>query len=119
LKPLASRLQNHLESLCKSSTTINTYKTKMRSSDWGHSYVTSGHQMVYPGTLYQYISGFCFSEIMFKKVFANDPMNKKVGLRYRRLILEKGGSQHPLEMMENLLGEKPDIEAFCDNAVDE
>jgi metallopeptidase MepB len=91
----------------------------MRSSDWGHSYVTSGHQMVYPGTLYQYISGFCFSEIMFKKVFANDPMNKKVGLRYRRLILEKGGSQHPLEMMENLLGEKPDIEAFCDNAVDE
>jgi metallopeptidase MepB len=87
-------------------------------SQWGQHYATATHHLYYPGTVYNYISGFCFSEIMFQTLFSSDPLNKEAGLQFRRLVLENGGSQDPMEMMEKLLGERPDIEAWCDKAVD-
>jgi hypothetical protein len=31
-------------------------------------------------------------------------MNKEAAMRYRRIVLEKGGTQNHLDMLENLLG---------------
>jgi len=43
-----------------------------------------------------------------------DPMNKEACMRYRRIVLEKGGTQEPMDMLEKLLGERLDGENLCD-----
>jgi metallopeptidase MepB len=45
-------------------------------------------------------------------VFAQDPMNAKEGRRYRHMILEKGGSQDEMMMLEDFLGREVRTDAF-------
>ena len=49
---------------------------------------------------------------MFHNVFRPDPMNAKEGRRYRRMVLEKGGSQDEMKTLEDFLGEKPSTDAL-------
>ena len=49
---------------------------------------------------------------MFYSEFANDPMNGKVGRRYRKEILEKGGSRDEMESLKAFLGREPSKEPF-------
>lgn len=84
------------------------------SSDWGHGYATRVHHMInMPAKYYTYISSYCFAERIWKSIFASDPMNKEAAMRYRRVVLEKGGSQNPWEIIENLLGERLKLEDLC------
>jgi len=39
-------------------------------------------------------------------------MNSKEGRRYRRVVLEKGGSKDPTDILEDFLGRKPSMESF-------
>lgn len=41
-----------------------------------------------------------------------DPMNTWEGRKYRRMVLEKGGSQHEMETLVQYLGRPPKMEAF-------
>ena len=66
-----------------------------------------------PATYYRYIASYCFAEKIWNAIFAKDPMNKEAAMRYRRLVLEKGGTQEPLDMLENLLGVRLDGENLC------
>jgi metallopeptidase MepB len=71
----------------------------------GHRYAKSRHSVChYPGSLSLYISGFCFAELIWKSLFEGDPMSKEAGMRWRREVLEKGGTMKPLDMLENILG---------------
>ena len=45
-----------------------------------------------------------FADDIFKEVFARDPWDKLAWRRYRREILEYGGSRNELEMVEEFLG---------------
>jgi thimet oligopeptidase len=61
--------------------------------------------------------GYLWSEVYAAEVFqlfkdSGDIFNKKIGLHYRRCILEKGGTETGFTMMENLLGRKPNSDAF-------
>ena len=49
---------------------------------------------------------------MFYSVFAKDPMNGREGRRYRREVLEKGGSRDEMETLKAFLGREPSKEAF-------
>ena len=49
---------------------------------------------------------------MFYSVFAADPMNKEAGRRYRRTVLEKGGSREAMDLLRDFLGREPSTEAF-------
>jgi metallopeptidase MepB len=49
---------------------------------------------------------------MFHTVFESDPMNAMEGRRYRRMILEKGGSQDEMKMLVDFLGREPKADAF-------
>ena len=49
---------------------------------------------------------------MFHTVFAPDPMDGDQGRRYRRLVLEKGGSQDEMETLKGFLGREPNGDAF-------
>ena len=49
---------------------------------------------------------------MFFSVFKKDPMNPEEGRRYRRTILEPGGSQDEMDILVKFLGRKPSTEPF-------
>jgi metallopeptidase MepB len=49
---------------------------------------------------------------MFYSVFKADPMNKREGRRYRRTVLERGGSMEEMKLLEEFLGRAPSTEAF-------
>ena len=38
-------------------------------------------------------------------------MNREIGLRYRKLMLEPGGSRSGMVIMEDVLGRKPNAKA--------
>ena len=40
-------------------------------------------------------------------------MNEKEGWRYRKLVLEKGGTQDELKTLIEYLGREPQMNAFC------
>ena len=39
-------------------------------------------------------------------------MNQDYGMKYRQIILEKGGTEEPLELVKEFLGRKPNNKAF-------
>jgi len=81
--------------------------------NWGNGQATFGHLMGgYDAGYYGYLSSQVYSTDMYHSVFAKDPMNEAQGRRYRRLILEKGGSQDEMQTLEGFLGRKPNAEAF-------
>ncbi|XMA16161.1 hypothetical protein WAI453_008952 [Rhynchosporium graminicola] len=82
-------------------------------SDWGNGQATFGHLIGgYDAGYYGYLSSQVYSMDMFYSVFKKDPMSKTEGRRYRKLVLEKGGSQDEMKTLEDFLGRKPSTEAF-------
>lgn len=49
---------------------------------------------------------------MYYSKFMKNPMDTREGRRYRRMVLEKGGSQHEMETLVQYLGRQPKMEAF-------
>ena len=77
----------------------------------GHTtfaHIISGYDAGYYGYLYSQV----YSADMFHTVFAADPMNQDAGRRYRRTVLEKGGSIEALDLLKEFLGREPNAEAF-------
>jgi metallopeptidase MepB len=66
----------------------------------------------YDAGYYGYLSSQVYSADMFHTVFKQDPMNPEAGRRYRRMVLEKGGSQDEVMMLESFLGRKVRTDAF-------
>jgi Zn-dependent oligopeptidase len=67
-----------------------------------------------PAKYYGYISSYCSTEKIWNIIFAKDPMNKEVAMRYGRIALEKGGTQNHLEMLENLFLVRLSGENLCE-----
>jgi metallopeptidase MepB len=83
------------------------------SSDWGNGQATFGHLIGgYDAGYYGYLSSQVYSTDMFYSVFKANPMDGVQGRRYRHSVLEKGGSQDEMSMLEGFLGRKPSTEAF-------
>ncbi|KAJ6641685.1 Neurolysin, mitochondrial [Pseudolycoriella hygida] len=54
-----------------------------------------------------------FSADMYEMVFRKaGPLDANAGMRYRKTILEKGGSVDGLDMLREFLGREPNQEAF-------
>lgn len=49
---------------------------------------------------------------MFYSVFKADPMNPEAGRKYRKLILQRGGSTDENLMLKEFLGREPNSENF-------
>lgn len=66
----------------------------------------------YDAGYYGYLFSQVYSADMFHTMFAKDPMNPTQGRRYRRTVLEKGGSIDALDLLREFLGREPSNEAF-------
>jgi len=44
---------------------------------------------------------------VFLSAFANDPMSREVGMRFRKTVLEPGASQNGMDLLEKFLRRKP------------
>jgi thimet oligopeptidase len=60
--------------------------------------------------------GYMYSQVvaldMFATMFAADPLNVAAGMRYRKCILEPGGTKDAIELVRDFLGRDPQIDAF-------
>ena len=93
-----------------SSCTILDYRAHYSLGN-GHTtfaHVISGYDAGYYGYLFSQV----YSADMFHTIFAKDPMNPAEGQRYRRTVLEKGGSIDALDLLKEFLGREPSNEAF-------
>ncbi|GAA6035656.1 hypothetical protein JCM8097_004955 [Rhodosporidiobolus ruineniae] len=74
----------------------------------GFAHIAGGYSAGYYGYLWSQV----FSADMFASVFAKDPMSAEAGDRYRRKILEVGGSRDEMDSLVDFLGRKPTNDAF-------
>ncbi|QPG76582.1 hypothetical protein FOA43_003973 [Brettanomyces nanus] len=72
-----------------------------------------GHLMGgYASGYYGYLWSLAFAQDIYYTKFKADPLNVKSGLEYRDKILCRGGSGEEMDYLVDLLGRKPNSEAF-------
>ncbi|PYI10955.1 peptidase family M3 [Aspergillus sclerotiicarbonarius CBS 121057] len=75
------------------------------------THLTAGYDVCY----YAYLCCTAMAQDLFLSVFASDPYNTDSWARYRRGILEQGGSQPDLlQMLEDILGRAPNMNALAE-----
>ncbi|RPI75359.1 MAG: hypothetical protein EHM47_02820, partial [Ignavibacteriales bacterium] len=71
-----------------------------------------GHLMGYAAGYYGYLWSNVYAQDMFS-VFENEGiLNKETGLKYRDIILAKGGTEEEIELVKKFLQREPDQKAF-------
>lgn len=71
-----------------------------------------GHLTGYGAGYYGYMWSKVYAEDMFSVFEKNGVMDQRTGLRYRDLILAKGGTDEELTLVRNFLGREPNQDAF-------
>lgn len=77
-----------------------------------HFQAAFGHLNGYGASYYGYMWSRVYAEDMFSVFEQNGVLDQKTGLRYRNIILAKGGSEEPIELVKEFLGREPNNEAF-------
>ena len=81
--------------------------------EWGHAHLIIDHFITgYDAGYYGYLFSEVFSADMFYTAFKDDPMNKAQGRRYRKTILERGGTMDEMAYLKEFLGRDPKPDAF-------
>ncbi|KAG9235421.1 metallopeptidase MepB [Amylocarpus encephaloides] len=81
--------------------------------DWGCGHARFDHLFIgYDAGYYCYSVASVYATDIFETKFKRNPLDPEEGRRYRRLILEKGGSKPEMELLEEYLGRPPNGEAF-------
>jgi Zn-dependent oligopeptidase len=91
-----------LEKWFKLSKELFPYKTVTNN----HPMCRFGHIIGYQSGYYGYIWSLIYSYDAFQIFEKKGIYNKKVGLKFRKLILEKGGTENGLKMLEDFLERK-------------
>ncbi|KAA1469830.1 metallopeptidase MepB [Dentipellis sp. KUC8613] len=66
----------------------------------------------YDAGYYGYTYSLVFAADMYATVFKKDPLDPKLGQRYRDSILQPGGSREELDSLKEFLGRLPNSDAF-------
>lgn len=77
-------------------------------ASFGH--IAGGYQSGYYGYLFSQV----YANDIYYNLFKEDPMNVENGIRYRDLVLKKGGSEEILDVLTDLLGRPPNSDAFLE-----
>ncbi len=77
-----------------------------------HFQASFGHLVGYAASYYGYKWSEVYAADMFSVFESEGMLNQSTGARYRRHILEPGGTKDPLNLVESFLGRKPNNKAF-------
>jgi thimet oligopeptidase len=77
-----------------------------------HFQAAFGHLYGYGASYYGYLWSRVYAEDMFSVFDANGILDQETGLRYRNIILAKGSSEEPIDLVREFLGREPNNEAF-------
>ncbi|RKL47792.1 hypothetical protein BFJ72_g2023 [Fusarium proliferatum] len=66
----------------------------------------------YDAAYFTYALSKVYATDLWVSHFKADPMDKTTGLRYRKLVLQPGGSQPELKSLSNFLGREPSDKAY-------
>ena len=80
--------------------------------DGTHQEASFGHLNGYGAAYYGYKWSEVYAQDMFSIFEEKGVMNKEQGMRYRKIILEKGGTEDPLSLVKEFLGREPNSNAF-------
>jgi thimet oligopeptidase len=80
--------------------------------DGTHFQSSFGHLVGYEAGYYGYMWSKVYAEDMFQRFKELGMLDPKAGQYYREKILARGGSMDALEMVEDYLGRKPEMEPF-------
>ena len=70
------------------------------------------HLLDYSASYYGYLWSEVYAVDMFSIFEQNGVMDNMTGMRFRKLILEKGGSDNPMSLVQKFLGREPNNSAF-------
>ncbi|KXT15340.1 hypothetical protein AC579_10429 [Pseudocercospora musae] len=81
---------------------------------WGHGQTTFTHIMSdgYDAKYYSYTWSRINAKDVFYTAFKKDPFSREVGTKWRKTILEPGGTKDYDKILEEFLGRKPNNKAF-------
>ncbi|MCH7613006.1 MAG: Zn-dependent oligopeptidase [Candidatus Marinimicrobia bacterium] len=77
-----------------------------------HMEAAFGHLQGYGAAYYGYKWSEVYAQDMFSIFEEIGIMNEELGMRYRKIILEKGGTEDPLSLVKEFLGREPNSDAF-------
>ena len=77
-----------------------------------HMQASFDHLLDYSASYYGYLWSEVYAEEMYSVFKEHGILNPIIGKRYREIILEKGGSEDPMVLIEKFIGRKPNYEAF-------
>ena len=77
-----------------------------------HFQAAFGHLYGYAAAYYGYMWSKVYAQDMFSVFEENGILDEETGMRYRKIILEKGGTEDPLELVKAFLGRELNNEAF-------
>lgn len=103
-------VQNNLQTLY--TTIMNSCCSAVAYPSDVHMYANFGHLSGYSARYYGYLWSSVFADDLFSEIEKYGLLNPKIGMKYRKEILEKGGSQDPNELLFNFLGRKPNAQAY-------
>jgi len=78
------------------------------AASWGH--IFSGYDASYYGYMWSEV----FSCDMFDQFRKTNVMSKTLGEKYRKIILEKGGSEDAIDLLKQFLGREPSRVPFLE-----
>ncbi|KAL4647259.1 mitochondrial intermediate peptidase isoform X1 [Arapaima gigas] len=113
----------HSESQKQSTTEI---LKEMQEKFYGLPYVPNtawqlrfSHLVGYGAKYYSYLMSRAVASMVWRQCFFRNPLDREMGERYRREMLEHGGGKEPMLMVQGMLQKRPTIEDFVDALVSE
>ncbi|PWY66014.1 zincin [Aspergillus heteromorphus CBS 117.55] len=105
LSPIAEIYNSHLQEM--------TLLRGAEGLDWGHGHATTLHYMWgQDANYFSYLYTRVLAADIWASHFRDDPMSETAALRYRRMVLEKGGSVDEAGMLRDFLGRVPRADAY-------
>ena len=80
-----------------------------------HQQASFDHLLDYGASYYGYLWSEVFAADMYSVFEKEGVLNLETGLHFRRTILEKGGSENPMNLVKAFLRRDPNNEAFLKN----
>jgi thimet oligopeptidase len=77
-----------------------------------HMYAAFGHLAGYSSAYYTYMWDKVIAEDFFRQFDQNNLLNGEAPMRYRRTVLEPGGSMSANDLVKNFLGRSQNVGAF-------